>query len=894
MFRSLALTALLASLSLRVGAAEGDYIWVEGESATKKQLSSNSWYESVKKGQLSGGDWVANWGATPGLVDYSVDSPKDGEYTLWVRANWIGAALAFKVGDADWKEVDFSKRVDDLIIAADDKPDMRALCWVDCGKVKLKKGANPVSWKMHSGNNNCGAIDCFLFANKPFAPSGASQPGKKLGLAEPGTWAFEPDLDEFDPKSLLDLRSLNEKKAGESGWIQKTKDGDFALGNGKPVRFWAANDNVYAKGDDALKSHARFLAKRGINMVRFFADLNPNTPGAKITDVRAGVIEGAQRNIAAMKEEGIYTLFTIYWGSAEGAQESFNIPGRKSGSMLGLLFWDETVQNGYKAWVKELLTRPNPYAGGVPIGQDPGMAIFQIQNEDSLLFWTMLGPLLGNAAEWTEENKRLREAYGKWAIKKYGSMDKAKEAWKGEGAGGDDFGANLAGFKPLWEYNNDVSGSQRYADQLQFLSETMRDFNQMIVDYIHKDLKCPVLINAGNWRTANQVKMLDCERWSYGATDIMAVNRYVDFVHQGPRAGYMVMQGDHYVDGSVLTHPRFLAVSDKQVAGLPFLVTESTWVPPMSYQSEGPFLVSAYSSLNGVDAYYWFALGSVGYDPTINKWQAASPAVMGGWPAASWMFRKNYIKKGEPAVHEERTLDDVWHGRGIIIAEDEGFDPGRDSGSMPKESNVKSGANPLAFLVGPVEVVYGGDPAKSKVADLGKYIDDQKQTVTSNTGELTFDYGTGLCRLDAPKAQGATGFFTKSGTVALSTVSIDSKNEYATFLAVALDDQELKQSKKILLQATTQCRPYHWKQSPADFTDNEKHQQHGFVIEDTGQPPWNVIKTDATIAIKNPKLSKATILDPNGMPMGNVAGAAQKGGVFVLTMPADALYVIVE
>src|SRR4051812_38809459 len=105
---------------------------------------------------------------------------------------------------------------------------------------------------------------------------------------------------------------------------------------------------------------------------------------------------------------------------------------------------------------------------------------------------------------------------------------------------------------------------------------------------------------------------------------------------------------------------------------------------------------------------------------------------------------------------------------------------------MPKESNVKAGAHPLSFLVGPVEAVYGGDPKKSKTVDLAKFIDDTKKTATSDTNELTWDYGTGLCKLDAPKAQGATGFFAKAGPQSMGALSIDSKNDYATILAVSL------------------------------------------------------------------------------------------------------------
>src|SRR4051794_33841214 len=68
--------------------------------------------------------------------------------------------------------------------------------------------------------------------------------GTATGQQEEGTWAFAPPRDSFSPNALLDLRSLNEKTAGESGFVQRTPEGDFALGNGKPVRFWAVDEYV--------------------------------------------------------------------------------------------------------------------------------------------------------------------------------------------------------------------------------------------------------------------------------------------------------------------------------------------------------------------------------------------------------------------------------------------------------------------------------------------------------------------------------------------------------------------------------------------------------------------------------------------------------------------------
>ena len=68
------------------------------------------------------------------------------------------------------------------------------------------------------------------------------------------------------------------------------------------------------------------------------------------------------------------------------------------------------LQRGYKAWLRRIYAAVNPYTG-VPLAKDPAVAIIQIQNEDSLLFWTMQG-IKGTAY------KELCKLYGDWALKK--------------------------------------------------------------------------------------------------------------------------------------------------------------------------------------------------------------------------------------------------------------------------------------------------------------------------------------------------------------------------------------------------------------------------------------------------------------------------------------------
>jgi len=888
--------AMLAITLVAQGFAAEDTIWVEGESATTSNLTRHGWYADVKTGLLSGGDFASHFDAAKvGTVEYTVTVAKAGTYHFWIRACFIAAELSYRLNGGAMTTIDLAKnRSDEINIASNDQPDLRFLAWVKVGDVALTAGANRLAFAMTSANHHGGAIDCFVLTSTPFTPNGALRPGQKLGLAMPGHWAFEPDADEFG-KAMLDLRSLNEKTAGESGWLKRSREGDFALGNGKPARLWAAVTGVQERGDrEALTAHAKHLAKRGINLVRYHADVTATGEHSKLTDVNDATLDRLHLLVAAMKAEGIYTAFNPYWAHTK-VKPSWQVAGLRDGEPWGMLFWDAQLQAAYKNWITQVFTRTNPYTG-IPLAQDPAFGLFIIQNEDSMLFWTMQ-----TLRERPAVAARLSEKYGAWLTKQHGSLAKAVAAWGGSDGthfGVDDVAKGQAGFLGMWEFNPGQGGGRagRLADQLRFFAETMHAFNRMIGDFITTELKCPILVCAGNWRTANQNTLLDAERWSYTANDVIGCNRYTGGVHVNPReghkSGYLVSAGDYFSEESCLLNPRRLPIACRQVAGLPFIIPESTWVPPERYQSEGPFLIAAYSALTGIDAYCWFALGQVGYDASLTKWQAASPAIMGGWPAAALLFRQGYVQRATPAVHEERRLDDLWSLRSSLLVEEEGFDPNRDASAIPKESSVTQAVDPLAFLVGPVEVNYQGDPAKSSVVDLATYIDPVKKTVASSTRELTWDWGTGICRLDAPKAQGVTGFLAKASPFALSAVTITSTNDYATVLVVSLDGLDLAKSKRVLVQTTTSCRPYGWKDSATSFTVDKKTLQ-GKRIDSTGSAPWNVVDTQVTVTVKNALLTKATMLDANGYAV-RVVPTKKLAGVVTTDLPREAMYVILE
>jgi hypothetical protein len=718
-----------------------------------------------------------------------------------------------------------------------------------------------------------------------------------------GTWVFTHPKDPFESRALLDLRSLNEKEAGASGFLKVAPDGrGFVRGDGQPIRLWAIGSDVYRKvSREEMARHARFLAKVGVNMVRIHTQLAPGKKGSRLTDVDEKEIDRIWQFVAALKKEGIYVTISPYWATRRDVTDWGIEDCTGVADLWGVLFFDEKLQQGYKAWVKALYEPKNPYTG-IPLAKDPAVGIIQVQNEDSLLFWTTQGmkpPLL----------ERLGKQFGRWLVQKYGSLEKAKQAWAGTGHQQDDFPSGKVGLFKVWHMTQELKGgvATRVNDEMQFYAETQRRFYADMAVFYRKELSCRQLLNASNWVTADPVRLNDAERWTYTAMDVLAVNRYTGGLHVGANNGWRIDPGHHFTNSSCLTDPRALPMNLKQVVGHPIVVTESTWVSPEGYQTEGPFLVAAYQSLTGIAGYYWFAATAAEYDldPCLRllnlqgqhplfKWSCSTPALQGQFPAAALIYRRGYLKQGDLVVHEERPLDDLWARKVPVIAEDRSFDPNRYQGATGGEkSKVQGGADPLAFLVGPVEVKYGGDSARTSVIDLSKYIDNEKKTVRSITGEVRLDHGIGLCTIDAPRAQGASGFLRKAAEIQLTDVTIRSANDYATVYVVSLDDQPVRSSAKLLVQTGTMARLTGWKTKPAEFKVDGKKDAKGYEIVATGQPPWRVVDTDMTLIIHNPKLTTATVLDTSGYPVQKVRGE-QASGKFTLRLPANTLYLVLD
>lgn len=725
----------------------------------------------------------------------------------------------------------------------------------------------------------------------------------------PETWAFPIVRDDFRSDALLDLRFLNEKEAGETGFIRVSPEGGFLRGNGEPIRFWAVNSYVgreinwtrrplWGPNPPDLARNARFLAKRGVNMNRLHTQISPNlerNANAPFHSINEDEREWIWRSVAAMKKEGIYTTLSPYWGVPMKFSASWNYPGGTDQSALGLLFFEPKLQGAYKEWLRQLLTVPNPHTG-LPLGQDPAVAIFQIQNEDSLLFWTVnniRGP----------NRELLERKFGDFVRGKYGSLDAAFREYGGR-RDADNPSTGRLELQNIWELTQQRTGGvgKRIADQAEFYARTMFDFNREIARFLREDLGVRQIVNANNWKPADILRLGDLERWTYTANEVDAVNRYFSGIHRGPNEGWAIQNGDKFTNRSVFTDPKAFPISLKQTPGRPMLVTESAWVMPNAYASEGPFLIAAYQSLTGVDGYYWFAMSedewtppqsANGYNPSQGKWIFATPDMLGTFPAAALMFRQGYLKQGTPVVVEHRALDDLWNRRTPIIAEESGFDPNRDSNDIAPRSAVRTGVDPLAFFVGPVHLVFDSDPAQTTVVNLERYIDKAQNRITSVTGEVVMDLGRRFCTVDAPSAQGVTGFFDQQRLHRLTDVTFSVRNDYGSFLAVSLDGEPLKSSRKVLVQVGTRSRPTDWEEVPADVPGPGGQTVRGFEVRNYGRAPWQVVKPQAEVIVRNPSLRRGAVLDMNGNSVRNLQLTVGQSLVR-FSFPEDAMYVVLQ
>jgi hypothetical protein len=695
-------------------------------------------------------------------------------------------------------------------------------------------------------------------------------PGGLAWLAVLVAWAaegerwfpFDPKPDAFVDGCAIDLRCLNERFAGEHGFIG-VKDGRFIHSQtGEPVRFWAVNGPPHELRGAELRQCARMLAKHGVNLIRVhggYFDERGEVDPAKVKQ--------ALEIVEAMKAEGIYTHFSIYfplWLTPKPDNSWLKGYDGKS-HPFAALFFNPEFQAQYRRWWAALLITPSPLTGK-PLTGEPAVAGLEMQNEDSLFFWTFADKNVPDV-----QLRLLEKLFGDWLVTKYGSLEAALAKWNGLKVKRDAPTEGRIGFRPLWNMCNEKTA--RDQDTAQFLLEEQTRFYTETYAFLRKlGFKGP--ITASNWATASPEVFGPLEKLSYTCGDFTDRHGYFGCNHTGESAEWSLRNGHTYSERSALrfdpeqpgkprqfVHPAM----DVHYDGKPSMISETTWNRPNRFRSEAPLYLAVYGALQHSDAIVHFALD--GHDWAVKPnywmqpWTLMTPAMLGQFPAAALIFRRGLVSAGSVLADLRLSRAALRRLEGTPLPQDAALDELRLR-EIPTGADLQPGGrlDPLLHYAGQAEVRFVAGPGSVKVSDLRPLIDHAKQTVTSSTGELRLDYGKGVLTINAARAQGLSGRLLAAGPVETRDLAIASEMELGHIVAVSLDDQPLARSRKILLQVMSEERASGFQ---ADTVSEGVKR-----VTNIGTNPWQVKELNGTVRFKRPDAAQlnVTALDFNGYP----------------------------
>lgn len=861
-------------------------IWWEGEawSATDFPAQTGlSPQNEREKELLSGGAWVGieNYDR-PHFLEYRIDVPKTADYRFYSRRFYSHGAFRYRFDDQPWQESGELRLIDGVNL----RP-LVSVNWVKLETVHLEKGTHTLRLEQQmTGRHNTAAYDCFLLSETPFIPRGKYRPGETSGLAAPGCFAFLPVIDPLRENAALNLRGLNEMVAGQSGFIHRKGD-RFVRGDGEEIRFWTMT--MYSRNwdHDTLDYLVKRLARQGFNLLRIYIPVFDQQADS-LAEPDEFNIDIYRYLTHICKQQGMYVSINPFFSPQAQMKESYGFEGYKEKEIPhNLPYISPRFQSYYKHWMRTLLTEVNPYTG-IPLCEDPAVAMIEILSEDSLLWW------LGLPAA---QKKTLEDRFGLWVLEQYGSLDAAYAVWGDAQMEGD-----INGLSPrveLFGWYKMTSGGyasltpsqqKRCSDQVHFLADLQRGFFQRFVDF-YRDLGYKGLIAPTGFATADPKVLEDIGRYTYLVTDVVDRHHYPKIPHVNPDQEYMakyaVNKGDCFRAMSFLKDPGATAMRYKTVAGYPAIISEFGWVNPSPYKVEGPLFTAAYASLIGLDCLQWFGgQSAIDFSHKLEKFAFRCPEMMVQNPAAALIYRLGYVKESGPVVLEAinpKTMFDSIKARKIYDLF--GYDPTRGQDELDSQDS-DSEIDSLAFFAGKVQADFSPGATDFIHPDLNRLIDRENQTVRSTTGELMTDYGTGYLRIDAPKAQGIVGYTRDAGVQKLGDITIRSENEYSALVIVPLDDQPLSQSKKVLVQAATPGNPYGYQTEEAVF-EKAGREIHGERIVNAGSQPWNMEKIRADVTFSRTP-ARAVVLDGNGYETGpaNLSDST-------LHLPEAACYVIV-
>ena len=616
-----------------------------------------------------------------------------------------------------------------------------------------------------------------------------------IAVADDGMFPFVPSYD--SPDNVVNMSHLLAAPAGKDGRI-RVEGGHFVNDKGR-FKLHATNltgPANFPTHEEAERLAAR-LARFGINCVRLhYFD---NSYGTFMLPKEPGILDesGETRRkldperrdrqdylIAQFKKRGIYVNVNLHVARHLGPADG--IPHGATDRNKGFNQFYPPLIALQKEYAKELLSHVNPYTG-MSYLKDPVVAVVELNNEEALLRLYKKGGLDSRDDVYGKFFKKL---WSDWLVKKYGTTEKARAAWK------------LAekplpyldkfrienGDYPLVHSKRSRAPMAMKRDFYQFVTDVEHDYWTGMRAYLKNDLglEAPV--------AATQL--------GYSTPFLQAEMDYVDnhayWCHPSVKAEWRICNKAMVNN----TASRIRDLAAQRVHGKPYTISEYNHPYPNFYGAEGQPMVRAYGALQGWDGVFEYSYNNrQNAEPDRNEYffsMAARTDVLAHFPACAAMYLRGDVKESAAPYIANLSYNEYFDrfvnkgpiAQGILSATD---------GKIPQELSLER--KTAVDLSG-----------KSK--QIACPIPDKDQKVfTSDTGEIVLDASVpdaGVWTVNTPNTKVFSGF-PKGRTFDLGGVKLaigETKLGWATVSLTSHDATgfgENDRPARILLAATGLC-----------------------------------------------------------------------------------------
>lgn len=675
----------------------------------------------------------------------------------------------------------------------------------------------------------------------------------------PGQRSRQPDV--------IGMQDWVDAPAGRHGRIQE--EGSQLIYNGRPIKLWGINlcYGACAPEKKLAEQRAQFYARYGINAVRLhkFAD-GAGWAGIQSADSAVrfdpAALDRMDYFVAQLKSHGIFVALSAHFGTIKiGPADVSLVPyaeefGRFTGrsrritAPASAFFYSSELQELHTRQIVNLLRHRNPYTG-LTYAEEPAVALLEIINEQSVMFYTSMQPLLASPTL----RQTVAQRFCQWLKERYGSHDNLVRAWgkrafdsfqhEGFPALGERLDKeNILPLGNPWFWDPEqLDGSQAYRrrrllDTLEFLYELQCAAYSRYVSAV-RDAGYTGEIIGSNWQAGRALSHYYNLHSDYRVGPIDRHNYFGG--GRGPR----------FNDATMLRVPGsgMLSVGMQQVVDRAFILSEWVHVFPSPWGVEGPALIGAYGlGLQDWDASFLFQNrdeGTFAGELGKSQWEVMTPQILGVFPAVARMVRRGDVEPSPRLAPRYVHVPSLAQGR--IGFED------RVTQSHDVKTFDSDKVPAAALAVARCVIQFTGHDQPTPHFDLTPYRHDGQ--LVSTTRQLRWTAGqtrhSGFVTIDTPGTNAVVGF-AEGRRCELSAATIMPQCPFAAIFLTARDpDGDLATSRDVLLVAMARAR-------------NTGMKVFGNRLLRRGGPPIRLEPVRATVRLARSEPATLYLLDHDG------------------------------